>query len=87
MKVRITTRAVYHKIAEVEVEIPDNIELNDVSEYLLENEQMYVDQLDGKLSGADWGFGLGMDRGDWTDTDQSSETRYDVALNNFGGHL
>ena len=48
---------------------------------------MYVDQLDGKLSGADWGFGLGMDRGDWTDTDQSSETRYDVALNNFGGHL
>jgi hypothetical protein len=35
MKVTIQQRSVYHKYAEVEVEIPNNIKEDEISEYLL----------------------------------------------------
>ena len=38
MKVRIQQRSVYHKYAEVEVEIPNNIKEDDISDYLIEIE-------------------------------------------------
>ena len=88
MKVRISHRAVYHKIAEVEIEIPSNIELDDVSDYLIENEHLYVDRLDNKISVSEYEYGFGMGKGaDWTDEDQPSETRFDVDEKKYGGHL
>ena len=48
MKVRISTRAVYHKVAEVEINIPD-MENEKVLDYLLENENLYTDKIDEKL--------------------------------------
>tara|TARA_Y100000015_G_scaffold42198_1_gene49331 strand:+ start:2737 stop:3003 length:267 start_codon:yes stop_codon:yes gene_type:complete len=88
MKVTISHRAVYHKIAEVEIEIPSNIELDDVSDYLMENEHLYVDRLDNKISVSEYEYGFGMGIGaDWTDYDQPSETRFDIESEEFGGHL
>ena len=88
MKVRISERRVYHKIAEVEIEIPSNIELDDVSDYLMENEHLYVDRLDNKISVSEYEYGFGMGIGaDWTDSDYPSETRFDVNEKKYGGHL
>lgn len=88
MKVKVKQRAVYHKIAEVEIDIPDNIDLDDVSEYLLENEHLFVERLDNKMSVSDYeyGFGMGIDA-DWTDENFPSETRYEIEDKKFGGHL
>ena len=85
MKVKITTREVYHKIASVEVSIPDHIKLEDVSEYLNEHSEVYVDEMQYKLNGADWGHGFGDECCD--EIDQPNETRYDVESKNYGGHL
>ena len=39
MKVKIMQRSVYHKYAEVEIEVPNDIKDKDVLEYLQENEE------------------------------------------------
>tara|TARA_R100000734_G_C3317770_1_gene111194 strand:+ start:336 stop:602 length:267 start_codon:yes stop_codon:yes gene_type:complete len=88
MKVTISERRVYHKIAEVEIEIPSNIELDDVSDYLMENEHLYVDRLDNKISVSESEYGFGMGIGAyWTDKDQEVETRFDIESEEYGGHL
>ncbi len=89
MKVRISQRIIYHKIAEVEIDIPDNIELDDVRDYLIENEELlWVDELDNKMSASDYEYGYGMDiDSSWTDKDQDGETRFDIDEEKFGGHL
>lgn len=89
MKVRISQRAVYHKVAVVEIDIPDNIELDDVRDYLIENEeQLWVDKMENKMSVSEYEYGFGMGIGaDWTDKDQEGETRFDIDEENFGGHL
>ena len=38
MKVTIQQRSVYHKYAELEIEIPDSIKADDISDYLIEIE-------------------------------------------------
>jgi len=86
--VTIKTRAVYHKIAEVTIEVPDHIQDEDVRDWIWDNENMFVDELDDKLSEAvlDYGFGLS---DEFEDRDCESETRYDVFENGqitFGGH-
>jgi hypothetical protein len=90
MKVRISTRAVYHKVAEVEIEIPD-MNPNEVDEYLIGIDviNIYTDVIDDKLSEAEYEFGSGYDccDGDWTDETSDSEWRYDIKGINYGGHL
>ncbi len=88
MKVRKSTRQVYHKIAEVEIEIP-NMKEEEVSDYLIENENLYTDEIDKKVSEAEYEFGSGYDccDGGWTDETSDSEWRYDIKGINYGGHL
>lgn len=86
--VTIKTRAVYHKIAEVTIEVPDHMNDEEVRDWIWDNENMFVDELDDKLSEAPlaYGFGLG---DEFDDKDSASETRYDVYENGeitFGGH-
>ncbi len=86
MKVRISTRAVYHKVAEVEINIPD-MENEKVLDYLLENENLYTDKIDEKLAEKDYDYGSGYEYGDWTEQADDSEWRYDIKGINYGGHL
>jgi len=89
-KVRISHRSVYHKTAEVEVYIPNTVEATAIDEYLHDNEHLWVDKIDEKLSEAKYEYGLGIDDGfdyDWTDRDQPCEWRYDCEADNMGGHL
>jgi len=88
-KVKITTRAVYHKMVSVEVEVPSHVEDENVRDWLWDNEHFFIDELDDKLSDAPYEFGRGL--GDGMDDDSSdSETRYDVVnpdgTFSFGGH-
>ena len=93
-KVVISNRSVYHKYAEVTIEIPNDIKDDDISQWLYDNELEYTDALDEKLSKAEYEFGLGVDLvGGMDEVESESETRYDVVdpevkgRFTFGGHL
>ena len=86
MKVKIMQRSVYHKYAEVEIDIPD-MECNDIHEYLLENENLYLDKIDEAISEANFEYGNGVN--DYTGMDEplaESEWRFEYG-NKYGGHL
>tara|TARA_Y100000114_G_C11672818_1_gene284654 strand:+ start:576 stop:851 length:276 start_codon:yes stop_codon:yes gene_type:complete len=89
-KVRVSHRSVYHKTVEVEVFIPNTIDEFDIQQYLNDNEHLWVDKVDQKLSEAKYEYGFGMDDGFnyyWTDKDQPCEWRYDCETSKTGGHL
>jgi len=93
-KVVISNRSVYHKYAEVTIEIPKDINDDDIAQWLYDNESEYTDTLDEKLSKAKYEFGLGIDLvGGMDEVESESETRYDVVDTEvkgrftFGGHL
>ena len=86
MKVKIMQRSVYHKYAEVEVEVPDGMECNDIHEWLHKNENLWCEELATKLSESEYDFGFGMDTGDWTDRTEESEWRFEYG-DKYGGHL
>lgn len=87
MTVRITERRLYSKIVEVEVDIPDNISIDKVDDYLYKNEHLYVDKIEEEMQKAKpikgWAEEFGCS--DWKD--RTTETRYDVLTFNYGGHL
>ena len=78
MKVTIQQRSVYHKYAELEIEIPDSIKADDISDYLIEIEDTWVDTIDEKLSlDSEYIFGSGVDDYDGMNDDSAeSEWRY-----------
>ena len=88
-KVIITTRAVYHKIASIEVIVPSDVADENVRDWLWDNQHLLDKELDDKLSNAEFDYGLGLN--DMFDDDSSdSETRYDVYNTDgditYGGH-
>jgi hypothetical protein len=87
-KVVISTRAVYHKYAEVTIEVPANINDEDIDEWLTNNDN-FSDELDQKLSQADFESGFGLND-NMTDFDEENETRFDVYNSKgevtWGGH-
>ena len=86
MKVKIQQRSVYHKIAEVEIDVPKDIRKEDMHEYLIEHEDLYVDKIDEAMSETSLGYGHGMEDG-MTDWKEESEWRYEIVDKNYGGHL
>ena len=86
MKVRIQNRSVYHKFVEVEVEIPNDVE--DVQQYLVSNEHLYVDKIDKAMDETSLVFGTGLyDFDGMDDAETDSEWRYEIVGQNSGGHL
>lgn len=87
-KVVISTRAVYHKYAEVIIEIPLDIANEDVNEWIANNDN-FSEELDEKLSQAEFEYGFGLGDG-MEDTNETSETRFDVYNSKgeitWGGH-
>lgn len=88
-KVIVTTRAVYHKIASVEINVPSHIDDDDVRDWLWDNEHLFIDELDDKLSDESYEFGRGLVDG-MDDDSSDSETRYDILSTDgkiySGGH-
>jgi hypothetical protein len=93
MKVKIMQRSVYHKYAEVEIEIPDLIDSeSEVQNYLHNNEHLYVDKIDKAISESNLQFGSGIaevQRGEYKgmcEIEADSEWRYELE-DGYGGHL
>ncbi len=92
MKVIIQNRSVYHKFAEVEVEVPNDVE--DIQEWLMENEQTYIYEMDASINEAKYEFGFGTNsdanshnNSSMDESDQESEWRYECEEKKIGGHL
>lgn len=85
MKVKVMTRQVYHRYAEIEIEVPE-MECNDLHEYLWDNEHLWVDGIDDKLVDTDMDAGFGMNTADWTDINEPTEWRFEYG-DSYGGHL
>jgi len=101
MKVKIQQRSVYHKFAEVEIEIDDdaydhwkldNGKYASIQNFLIENEDLYSDKIDEEMSKASYEFGFGTDsdanshyNSYMNESESESEWRYQ--LNDEGGHL
>lgn len=83
-KVKVLNRSVYHKIVEVEIDVPKSVCDEDLQEYLNENEDLYTDKMDRKFKQTPLKFGLGLGDG-FEDTFEESEWRYESG--NYGGHL
>ncbi len=92
MKVKIMQRSVYHKYAEVEIDVDEKKlkEYTDVgasiTDYLFDNENLFCDKLQVALDEAPLDCGFGMYTGHWTDHTEESEWRYELPNGN-GGHL
>ena len=99
MEVKIINRSVYHKYAEVEIQIDkkhyqEYIKFNttngnqwhDIQDYLTDNENLWVDKIDEAISKAEYEFGIGLDdyKG-MNEPESSSEWRYETEKE--GGHL
>ena len=88
MKVKIMQRSVYHKYAELEIEVPNDIKDEDVFDYLTDNPQMYEYEMDSAVNEAEYEYGNGISLDDaWTDWSEESEWRFDIVGKNYGGHL
>tara|TARA_R100001015_G_C4532337_1_gene98428 strand:- start:48 stop:350 length:303 start_codon:yes stop_codon:yes gene_type:complete len=100
MKVKIMQRSVYHKYAEVEIEIPNDWNNKDgvenyydehINDYLHDNEHLYVDKIDEAMSEANLEYGTGVN--DYTGMNEpqaESEWRYEYGDEHivfYGGHL
>jgi hypothetical protein len=62
MKVKVIYRQVYHKIAEVEIEIPNDVDEFDVQDYINDHEELWVKDIDKKNSEASYEYGFGLFR-------------------------
>jgi len=102
MKVKIQNRSVYHKFAEVEIEVDENdfqhyLKYNApkgataqdyISDYLMDNENLYVDKMDKAISKAEYVHGNGSyDYRGMDDTLSTSEWRFECDKLKTGGHL
>ena len=86
--VTISTRQVYHKYAEVTIEIPKDIPNDKVGKWLWNNEDKYTDQMDKNLSKSDYEFGFGIeDHRGMNEDNEETEWRYDINGENYGGHI
>tara|TARA_R110000796_G_scaffold119184_1_gene233374 strand:+ start:440 stop:706 length:267 start_codon:yes stop_codon:yes gene_type:complete len=88
MIVKIQQRSVYHKYAEVEIEIPNEIKDKDINKYLTDNEHIFTDEIDKAMDEAVYYFGSGVYEYDGMDEEYSdSEWRYECKELDIGGHL
>lgn len=97
MKVKIQARRVYHKFAEVEIEVceddfndfkSDNGKWTTLQDYLICKEELYNDKVEEVLDKGEYEYGSGIDCHDGhEDTEEESEWRYECDEIHDGGHL
>ncbi len=97
MKVKIQARRVYHKFAEVEIEVCED-DFDDyrfengkwvtLQDYLIEKEELYYDKIEEVIAKADYEDGNGVDEYDGMNEPESeSEWRYECDEIHDRGHL
>lgn len=87
MKVKVINRSVYHKYAEIEVEVPNNIKEDDIMDWINDSDNWSEDDMDIAMSKAEYQFGSGVDDYDgMNEPEMNSEWRFQCP-NGYGGHL
>jgi len=97
MKVKIQQRQVYHKFAEIEIEIDenefdhyrlDNGKHTSIDEFIIYKEGDWIDDIENKLNDTEFVYGNGVDdlKG-MNDPESESEWRYECDDLRIGGHL
>ena len=88
MKVTIEQKTIYHKCAEIEVEIPDDITSDDILDYLLEDEE-WEKLMSKKIREAKYKMGYydGYFIADCEHSDAQIDFRYYCPELKMGGHL
>lgn len=81
MKVKIQQRSTYHKFTEIEIEVPKGVQVDD---WILENEDLWSEEMDNAVSKTEYEFGVGSYEG--MDSEDESEWRYECP-DGYGGHL
>jgi hypothetical protein len=87
--VLVSNRSVYHKYAEIEVKVPDDIPSNRINEWLANNENEYDGRMDSAIDASHYHFGIGLGNG-MEEAHSDSEWRYDIledGEHKSGGHL
>jgi hypothetical protein len=88
MKVKIEQRSVYHKFVELEIEIPDSVDVDNIGDYLLLIEDEWVDVMDDKINQSEFVLGTGLyDHPGHEDSEAEHEWRYECKALGIGGHL
>ena len=97
MKVKIQQRNVYHKFAEVEIEIPDDWNNKDgienyydehINDYLHDNEDLWADKVDEAMLKAEIEYGFGIDcHNGMEEYLEETEWRFECEDLKTGGHL
>ena len=88
MKVKIQQRQVYHKFAEIEIEIPNDVDEFDIQDYVNDNEHLWIDDIENKLNESEFVYGNGLDdyKG-MNEPESETEWRYECDELKIGGHL
>ena len=86
MKIKISSRTIYHKFSEIEIEIPKDLSEDRVADWLIKNEHLWIDNLDKANGEAPLNFGFGLGDG-MDDSNSEHEMRYEILEKNYGGHL
>jgi len=97
MKVKIQQRQVYHKFAEIEIEIDenefdhyrlDNGKHTSIDEFIIYKEGDWIDDIENKLNDTEFVYGNGVDdyKG-MNEPESESEWRYECDDLRIGGHL
>ena len=97
MKVKIQNRSVYHKFAEVEIEVDkddlehfklENGKYTNIVDYLNANCHLYDELIDKAMSEAEYVHGTGLyDFKGMDDAESDSEWRFECDELRTGGHL
>jgi len=85
MEVKLSRRVVFHKYVEVYVTIPDDVQEEQVADYI-NSDYVYEDLLTNELDNVNAQYGLGLDEY-MNDIESTDESRFDVVGKNYGGHL
>ena len=88
MKIKIQQRQVYHKFAEIEIEIPNDVDEFDIQDYVNDNEHLWIDDIENKLNESEFVYGNGLDdyKG-MNESESETEWRYECDELKTGGHL
>ena len=96
MKVQISQRHVYHKVATIEIEVNkedyekyliDNKGYHSLDDYLLEHEELWSEQIDNATDKSELEFGNGCYENGFNEEDSASEIRFDCKELQTGGQL
>jgi len=88
MKIKIQQRQVYHKFAEIEIKIPNDVDEFDIQDYVNDNEHLWIDDIENKLNESEFVYGNGLDdyKG-MNEPESETEWRYECDELKTGGHL